>query len=152
MRKLKNSGIRKLLLVFDSNEYIFSFGPEVKPFPPILIKTILEEYPRHLIRLPRLIADEVRRNLALESYKDFISFATNLTAIDEDFIVPFEIGFKYETLGLKSADAFIAAYAEWVGADALVTENRHFLKRTDNLPFAVITAEECLRLINLPRG
>jgi len=81
-----------------------------------------------------------------------MSFATNLTVIDENFVVPFETGVKYETLGLKPADSFIAAYAEWVGADALVSENRHFLKRTVNLPFVVVTAEECLRLMSLPRG
>jgi hypothetical protein len=86
------------------------------------------------------------------SYKEFISFVTSFTNIDENFIVPFETGFKYETLGLKPADSFIAAYTDWVGADALVSENRHFLKRTDNLPFAVVTAEECLRLIALPKG
>jgi predicted nucleic acid-binding protein len=105
-----------------------------------------------MFRLPRLISDEVRRNLSAEEYKDFLIFVTSLTVIDEDFVVPFEIGFKYGTQGLKPADSFIAAYAEWVGADALVTENRHFLKRTDNLPFVVVTAEECLRLMNLPRG
>lgn len=141
-----------MLLVLDSNEYIFSFGTEANPLPPVLIKTILDEYPLHSIRLPRLIADEVRRNVTLESYKDFISFVASLTDIDENFVVPFETGVKYETLGLKPADSFIAAYADWVGADALVSENRHFLKRTDNLPFAVVTAEECLRLMGLPKG
>ena len=141
-----------MLLVLDSNEYIFSFGPKPKPFPPVLIKTILEKYPLHIIRLPRLIVEEVRRNLAPESYKDFMSFTASLTTIDENFVVPFETGFKYESIGLKPADAFIAAYAEWVGADALVSENRHFLRRTKNLPFSVISAEECLRLMALPRG
>lgn len=49
-----------------------------------------------------------------------------LDSNDEDIVVPFEIAFKYETKGLKPADAFIAAFTEWVGADVLVTENRHF--------------------------
>lgn len=61
--------------------------------------------------------------------------------------VSFELGVKYEIKGLKPADAFIAAYAEWVGADALVTENRHFLVRHSDLPFKVVTAEQCLKLI-----
>jgi len=81
-----------------------------------------------------------------------MTFVTGLAEIDEDFVVPFDLGAKYEAFGFKEADAFISAYAEWVGADALVTENRHFLRRTDNLPFLVVTAEECLRLMNLPRG
>jgi hypothetical protein len=49
-------------------------------------------------------------------------FINELTTIDEDIVVPFEIAFKYEAKGLKPADALIAAYTEWVGADALVTE------------------------------
>lgn len=48
---------------------------------------------------------------------------------------------------MKSPDAFIAAYAEWIGADVLVTENRHFLTRQKDLPFKVLTAEKCLKLI-----
>jgi hypothetical protein len=57
------------------------------------------------------------------------------------------IRLNYETKGLKPADAFIAAYAEWVGADVLVTENRHFLSCNPDLPFKVLTAEKCLKLI-----
>ena len=33
-------------------------------------------------------------------------------------MVPFEIAVKYEAKGFKPADAFIAAYTEWVGAIA----------------------------------
>ncbi|HDY69130.1 MAG TPA: hypothetical protein ENH85_15245 [Candidatus Scalindua sp.] len=62
-------------------------------------------------------------------------------------IIPFEIAFKYEEKGFKTADAFIAAYTEWVGADVLVTENRHFLACHLDLPFKVLTAGKCLNLI-----
>ena len=33
--------------------------------------------------------------------------------------MPFELGVKYERMGLKEAGTFIAAYAEWVGLDVL---------------------------------
>ena len=78
-------------------------------------------------------------------FRDFFEFVSNLTEIDEDFFVPFELGVKYEIRGFKMADAFIAAYAEWVGADILVTENRHFLKHNPELPFKVLTADKCLK-------
>ena len=52
-----------------------------------------------------------------------------------------------DTEGLKPADAFIAAYVEWTGAYALVTENRHFLNRHSTLPFKVLNAGGCLKLI-----
>lgn len=141
-----------MLFVLDSNEYIFAFGASIDLTPRLLLKRILDEHPLYSIRLPRLIIDEVRRNLSPESNRNFITFVNGLTEIDEDFVVPFDLGAKYEALGFKEADAFISAYAEWVGADIFVTENRHFLKQSKDLPFMIVTADECLRLINLPKG
>jgi predicted nucleic acid-binding protein len=132
-----------LLLVLDSNEYIFSFGVYKKPSCEELIDRILAF--SHSIRISQAIIKEVRRNLSIAAFKEFIEFVTSLTIIDEDIFVPFELGIKYELKGLKPADAFIAAYTEWVGADALVTENRHFLSRHKDLPFKVITAQTCLK-------
>lgn len=136
-----------MLLVLDSNEYIFSFGILKKPASKILVDTILDVFPIHSIRIPRLIIEEVSRHLTPEEFREFIEFITNLTTIDEDFVVPFELGAKYELDGLKPADAFIAAYTEWTGADILVTENRHFLRRHSNLPFKILNAEDCLEII-----
>jgi hypothetical protein len=90
---------------------------------------------------------EVRNNLHASLFTAFIRFMNEFGTIDEDILVPFEIGVKYEDMGLKSADAFIAAYTEWVGASFLVSENRHFLARKTNLPFKVINATDCLKLI-----
>jgi hypothetical protein len=90
---------------------------------------------------------EVQRNITPEETTEFIRFLNLLADVDEDIVVPFELGSKYESTGLKSADAFIAAYTEWVGAEALVSENRHFLSRRSDLPFKVLTAEHCLRFI-----
>ena len=111
-----------------------------------LDKLLEKEHP-HTIRIPRTIFEEVRRNLSPEAFHEFNKFICDLTTIDEDIVVPFEIAVKYEAKGFKPADAFIAAFTEWVGADVLVTENRHFLNRHPDLPFKVLTAEECLKLI-----
>ena len=70
-----------------------------------------------------------------------------LTIPDENFVVPFNLGRRYEARGLKSADALIGAYAEWMEVDILVSQNRHFLGRQKDLPFKVVTAEQCLRLL-----
>lgn len=86
--------------------------------------------------------------MSANDFQEFFDFISELTMIDEDFIVPFELGVKYERLGLKEADAFIAAYAEWVGADMLVSENRHFLTRHSNLPFKILNAEACLKFMS----
>jgi hypothetical protein len=50
--------------------------------------------------------------LTPETFREFTGFISSLTTIDEDFIVPFELGAKYESKGLKPPDAFIAAYVE----------------------------------------
>lgn len=136
-----------MLLVLDSNEYIFAFGIFKKPSCEILLDTIIDTFPSHSIRIPRLIIEEVSRHLTPEEFKEFIEFITNLTTIDEDFVVPFELGVRYELEGLKPADAFIAAYVEWTGADALITENRHFLSHHSNLSFKILAAGDCLKLI-----
>lgn len=136
-----------MLVVLDSNEYIFAFGISKKPTSEKLLDIIIDSFPKHSIRIPRMIVDEVSRHLTPEEFKEFIEFIVNLTVIDEDFFVPFELGARYELKGLKPADACIAAYVEWTGAEALVTENRHFLKRSLNFPFKILTAEDCLKII-----
>ncbi len=136
-----------MLLVIDSNVYIFGFGFVKVPACSNLILTIIEKYNLHTLRISRRIVEEVRSHLSPEDFAKFIKVINILIKIDEDFVVPFEIAVKYEAKGLKPADAFIAAYTEWVGADALVTENRHFLSLHSNLPFKVVTAEKCLKLI-----
>jgi predicted nucleic acid-binding protein len=147
VKQEKKSGKKKLRFVIDSNEYIFAFGPLKDPASYKFLMKLLEAGRLNTVRIPRTIFEEVRRNVSHEAFREFIIFINLLTTVDEDFMVPFELGLKYESMGLKPADAFIAAYTEWVGADALVTENRHFLSRNPNLPFKVLNAESCLKLI-----
>jgi hypothetical protein len=137
-----------LRLVIDSNEYIFAFGLVKADASLKLIEKLLERKHLHIVRLPRTIFEEVRRNLSPEYFHEFINFIKAFTTIDEDILIPFELGVKYEIRGFKMADAFIAAYTEWVGADVLVTENRHFLKHDRDLPFKILTAEKCLKIIS----
>ncbi len=136
-----------MLLILDSNEYIFGLGSMPDPTCAKLLDTMLEHAAKIAIRVPRLITEEVRNNLTPEAFKEFILFIHTFTTIDEDKVIPFELGAKYEDKGLKPADALIAAYAEWIGADFLVSENRHFLSRQSTLPFKIINAEHCLKLI-----
>lgn len=130
-----------MLLVLDSNEYLFALRADPKPSAVRLLKEITASFPDHQIRIPRLVVEEIRRHLPPENFREFLSIIRGMTTIDEDLVVPFELATKYEQAGLKPADAFIAAYSEWVGADALITENRHFLARRTDLPFRVLTAE-----------
>ncbi|HDH12894.1 MAG TPA: type II toxin-antitoxin system VapC family toxin [Nitrospirae bacterium] len=135
-------------LVIDTNVFIYAFTTTTNPSCKSVINLIAESPDKFKLRIPRTIIEEVRRNMIPESFQEFFGFISEITSIDEDFFVPFEIAFRYERGGLKTADAFIAAYAEWVGADILVTENRHFLKHNPELPFKVLTADNCLKFNN----
>ena len=137
-----------MLIILDSNEFIFSFG-EREPNAITLIDMLLAKTSIHSLRIPRTVFEEVKRNLSTEAFKEFVLLLLSANIpIDKDTLVPFELGLKYESLGLKFADAFIAAYAEYVGAEILVSENRHFLTRHHaRLPFKICNAETCLNLI-----
>lgn len=133
--------------VLDANIYIFAFGIAKHEICKSFLKTVTEQGTIHSVRICRTIVEEVSNNLTRQEFREFISFINDITDIDEDFLIPFDIGSKYEWRGLKPADALIAAYCEWTGADMLVTENRHFLSRHADLPFKVLTSEKCLKLI-----
>lgn len=134
-------------LILDANEYIFAFGLMKKEACAILFERILKNVSFHRIHICRTIVNEIRQHLSLDEFREFILFINPVSTIDEDFFVPFTLGEKYMEKGLKPADAFIAAYTEWTGADVLVTENRHFLTLHDNLPFKILTASKCLKLL-----
>ena len=134
-------------LILDANEYIFALGLMKKETCTVLFEQILKNISDHHIHICRTIVDEIRQNLSLDEFREFILFINPISTIDEDFFVPFILGEKYMEKGLKPADAFIAAYTEWTGADVLVTENRHFLTLHDNLPFKILSAEKCFKLL-----
>lgn len=136
-----------MVFVLDANIYIFAFGIAKEENCTTFLEIISEHPFINSIRICRTIVEEVNSNLTQQEFREFIGFINAITIIDEDFLVPFESGSKYEWKGLKPADALIAAYCEWTGADILVTENRHFLSRHTDLPFKVLTSEKCLKLI-----
>jgi hypothetical protein len=143
----KNCGRQNLLLILDSNEYIFALGKIREPACEELLRHIAELNERISFRICRLIVNEVRPNLTPEAFKEFMLFVHLFVTIDEDNEIPFELGVRYEAMGFKPADAFIAAYTEYTGAEILVSENRHFLSCQADLPFKVCNAEKCLKLI-----
>jgi len=134
-----------LQLVLDSNEYLFALGAERKPACEALLNTLLKDPTTYRLRISRTILEEVRRNTAPQRFRDLWLFLQALgVSADEDWEVSFELGVKYESLGLKPGDAFIAAYTEWTGAECLVTENRDFLALT-SLPFKIVRADAFLK-------
>ena len=134
-------------LVLDANEFIFGLGFFRKKSCESLLNLLIDNFSSHSISVCRTIVEEVRANLTPKEFHSFIKFISLFTTIDEDFLIPFELGARYEKKGLKDADALIAAFTEWVGAEVLITENRHFLSRHADLPFKVLTAKKYLNFI-----
>lgn len=147
VKHARKFGGKKLDFVLDSNVFIFAFDRPPKAGCVSLLTFLSEHRTSHAVHIPRLILKEIRRNLALPALQQAMKSIHQLAIPDENFVVPFKLGARYEARGLKPADAFIAAYAEWAGTDCLVSENRHFLSRQQSLPFRVLTAEQCLKLL-----
>lgn len=98
--------------------------------------------------IPHLISQEVTRNLSTPAQvKQFYQLFQNYSfaqIIDEP--VPSTLVAKYISLGLPAkADAFIGAFAEWVNADFLISENRHFLRELQANAFQVMDAAEFVK-------
>jgi len=99
------------------------------------------------VAVPRIIVQEVTRNLdtavQVRKFYQLLYGSSNVVVIDEP--VPGELVTKYEQMGLPDkADAVIGAFAEWVGASYLISENRHFLQRLKAVAFEVVSPAEFL--------
>ncbi len=99
-------------LVLDANEYIFALGFFRKQSCESLLEFLIDNFPAHSVSICRTIVEEVRANLTPKDFHNFVRFINVFAIIDEDFLIPFETGAKYEAKGLKEADALIAAYTD----------------------------------------
>jgi hypothetical protein len=144
---VRNSGKNTLHLVLDANEFIFAVGSFRKPSCEALLDELAIHFDRYRLSICRPVVDEVQSNLIPAQIKTFYTLIQDVfdTTIDERWVVPFEFVERYVACGLKRGDAFIAGYSEWVGAEALVSENRSdIVDHPDLFPFQVCTAEEFL--------
>jgi hypothetical protein len=99
--------------------------------------------PELILLIPRLVAQEVTRNLGTpEQVRRFYRlFQTHAFALIVDEPVPRKLVNKYVYLGLpEKADAFIGTFAEWMQVRYLVSDNRHFLRDLQTDAFDVSNA------------
>ena len=134
-------------VVLDSNEYILGISGDKKSCSElILLADKLNIY------LPSIIEREVYRNLenqyrlGKEFYR-LIQNAVNISIVYSD--PPEDLVTVFETKGLAEEDSIIAAFCVWIGAEYLISENRHFLFEYEFEDFTVISAKEALTLIHV---
>lgn len=99
--------------------------------------------PRLVLVIPRLIGQEVTRNLqSPEQVRLFYRlFQGRSFAFIIDEPVPRALVDRYVELGLpEKADAFIGAFAEWMEVRYLVSDNRHFLRDLHTGAFQILDA------------
>jgi predicted nucleic acid-binding protein len=105
--------------------------------------------PELQVLIPRLIAQEVSRNLATSEQRRLFYrlFQGREFAVIVDEPVSLELAAKYVNLGLRAkADALIGAFTEWVQAEYLISRNRHFLKELEATEFEVVEPATFLQL------
>ena len=126
---------------------MFTFGADPQAVSIDLLEHIASNRKKHLLRICRPILNEVGRHLLPQQVSEVYSYLNALeVSVDERWSVPFEFAQRYVGKGLKSGDAFIAGYAEWIGADCLVSENRaDIVSQAELFPFKVFTAEQFLK-------
>lgn len=139
--------MQRLKIVLDTNEFILAFGAPKELLAERVLSYIAQTPKLCELDIVRTIVIETIRNISVSQKKHFFAYIRNHAKLTEDYEVPVEFGIKYASKGLKRADAFIAGYAEYIGADILVTENRHFLRKHSNLPFKILTAKEFIKYI-----
>jgi hypothetical protein len=110
----------------------------------------MERLDKLCVYVPAMVVKEVRDNFQREYRlgKEFFRLIVqggSVTIMWTD--PPVDLVAKYTALGFAEEDAVIAACAEWVGAEYLISENRHFLERLEVTPFAIINAETALGLL-----
>lgn len=133
------------VLILDSNEYIFGLSGR-KASSAQLIDRV------HTLRVlvPLLVLREVERNLEMMYGLGSVFFRLIVNQANIDVVwspPPENLVLAYLERGFSKEDATIAATAEHVRAEYLISENRHFLQRAGKLPFQVIDAEAALKLL-----
>ena len=104
------------------------------------------------VYVPSMVVKEVRRNFQrhYELGREFfrlVSKSKNITVLWSE--PPEELILKYINLGFAEEDAAIAACVEWVGAEYLISENRHFLSQSEQVAFEIVDAETAVSLLQV---
>ncbi len=128
-------------ICIDSNQFIFGIGGANPASEELL--TLL---PFFQVVIPRLVLQEVSRNLSRAQIKSLYALLQHaqVTIVEES--IPADLVNKYVSLGLREkADALIGAFVEWQGAAFLISSNRQFLAELKTTTFQVLRPDEFLQ-------
>lgn len=135
--------------MLDSNEFIFGI-----PATKASCAQLMDRLETLRVYIPPMVVREVRTNFQQvydlgKAFFRLINHQKNIKIVWSE--PPEALVIKYMELGFAEEDAAIAACAEWVGAEYLISENRHFLQRSETLAFEIVNAETALSLLEESR-
>ena len=135
---------KKQVIVLDSNEIIFGLLGR-NNFCRILIDNLYKFKEFYDFKINGQIFSEVSRNIPKDAERKFIALLRlNIIKFDKD-IIDASLIEKYKKLCLKKGDIIIAAYADKIEADCIISENRHFLKELKTKQFKIRNAEDFIK-------
>ena len=108
---------------------------------PVAMRLLDLVGPDLVVVIPRLIAQEVTRNLqtAKQVQRFYRLFYQRTFAFIVDELTPTALVNEYAGKGLPGkADAFVGAFAEWMQVRYLISNNRHFLRELRTTAFQVL--------------
>jgi len=108
---------------------------------PVAMRLLDLVGPDLVVVIPRLIAQEVTRNLqtAKQVQRFYRLFYQRTFAFIVDELTPTALVNEYAGKGLPGkADAFVGAFAEWMQVHYLISNNRHFLRELRTTAFQVL--------------
>lgn len=131
------SSIRTDRVALDTNEFIYAIRRE-QPDSVILVR---ERLPLIHLFIPLHVQLELQRNLTPAEMSEFFDLVAGARQLDWGYAtVSRESVAQFELLGAKKGDAAICAELHAAGVNWLVSDNRHFLREIDGLPFTVLNA------------
>lgn len=135
--------IRNSRIVLDTNVWIY--GLRQDPTHPGCSE-LLEKLRAFTVIIPRQVLVELQVNLSPQEYQEFWQLINAYPARIEISWdpAPQDRLDRYRRLGCRRGDAAVAALTESIGAEALVTENREFLRDVPDLPFRILSSSDLL--------
>ena len=135
--------IRDSRIILDTNVWVFGLrgDPEYHACSPVL-----ETLSSLRIVIPRQVLIELQLNLSPQENQRFWRLITTHPAraeISWEPASPDRVR-QFRQAGCRRGDAAVAALAEHLRVDILVTENRDFLRNAPHLPFRLMTSSEFL--------
>lgn len=135
-------------IVLDTNEFIFALYAKQNTQAKI-VSSIGKHFECFI---SNIIAEEIEGYLkrkegsGIAGKWKYYLHKSQINVISENQTI-LELAKKYKKFGLKENDAKIAAFTEFIKAEYLVSENRHFLKEASIKEFKIINANEFLKIL-----